>query len=279
MTGGHAGGPTGRADSDLSVPGLAGRTALVTGGSRGIGRAVARMLATSGATVGIGYRSNHGAAEDTVRELLDVTGHPDPDGSATRPWAEASDVATAAGVEQLFERADAEFGGRLDVFVGNAGIWNEEPRPVSDLDPAEWHRMMEANLTSAYLCTRAAIHRMDSGGRVILITSTAAQRGEAGHSHYAASKGALHSFIKSLAAEVGPRGITVNGVAPGWVDTDMSAGVLHGPYRDRICEEIPVRRIATPDDIAGPVVFLASDLARHVNGEILNVNGGSVLCG
>lgn len=278
MTGGrYAGGSTGRADSGLSVPGLSGRTALVTGGSRGIGRAVARMLATSGAQVGIGYRSDHVAAEDAVRELLDIAGHPD--GSAIRPWAEASDVATAAGVERLFERADAEFGGRLDVLVGNAGIWNDEPRPVTDLDPAEWHRMMETNLTSAYLCTRAAIHRMESGGRVILITSTAAQRGEAGHSHYAASKGALHSFIKSLAVEVGPRGITVNGVAPGWVDTDMSAGVLHGSERVRICEEIPVGRIATPDDIAGPVVFLASDLARHVNGEIINVNGGSVLCG
>lgn len=277
MTGGHARGRPVRADSGPSVPGLSGRTALVTGGSRGIGRAVARMLATGGAKVGIGYRSDHAAAADAVRELLDITGHSE--GDAVRPWAEASDVATAAGVERLFERADAEFGGRLDVFVGNAGIWNDEPRLVGDLDPAEWHRMMEANLTSAYLCTREAIHRMESGGRVILITSTAAQRGEAGHSHYAASKGGLQSFIKSLAVEVGPRGITVNGVAPGWVDTDMSAGVLHGPNRDRILEEIPVRRIATPADIAGPVVFLASDLARHVNGEILNVNGGSVLCG
>ena len=277
MTGGRASAVADRAGSGLSVPGLAGRTALVTGGSRGIGRAVARMLATAGATVGVGYRSDHAAAEDAVRELLGSGGRPH--SGAARPWAQASDVADPEGVERLFERADTEFGGRLDVFVGNAGIWNDEPRPVSDLDPAEWRRMMEANLTSAYLCTRAAIQRMESGGRVILITSTAAQRGEAGHSHYAASKGALHSFIKSLAVEVGPRGITVNGVAPGWVDTDMTAGVLRGPDADRIRAEIPVRRIAAPDDIAGPVVFLASDLARHVNGEILNVNGGSVLCG
>jgi len=277
LSGGRAGAVAERAGSGLSVPGLAGRMALVTGGSRGIGRAVARMLATAGATVGLGYRSDHAAAEEAVRELLGIGGRPD--SAAARPWAQASDVADPEGVERLFERADAEFGGRLDVFVGNAGIWNDEPRPVLDLDPAEWRRMIEANLTSAYLCTRAAIHRMESGGRVILITSTAAQRGEAGHAHYAASKGALHSFIKSLAVEVGPRGITVNGVAPGWVDTDMAAGVLRGPDADRIRAEIPIGRVAAPDDIAGPVVFLASDLARHVNGEILNVNGGSVLCG
>jgi len=139
--------------------------------------------------------------------------------------------------------------------------------------------MMEANLTSAYLTTRAAIQRMGAGGRVVIITSTAAQRGEAGHSHYAASKGALQSFVKSLAVEVAPVGMTVNAVAPGWVDTDMSAGTLMGSYREQVCSEIPVGRIASAEDVAGPVVFLASDLARHVTGEVLNVNGGSVLCG
>jgi 3-oxoacyl-[acyl-carrier protein] reductase len=182
-------------------------------------------------------------------------------------------------VETLFRRADAEFGGTLDVFVANAGIWNSQSTPVEDLEPDEWHEMMAANLTSAYMTTREAIRRMGNGGRVVLITSTAAQRGEAGHSHYAASKGALQSFVKSLAVEVGGRGITVNAVAPGWVDTDMSAGVLQGPYRDEVQAGIPVGRIGSPEDVAGPVVFLTSGLARHVTGEILNVNGGSVLCG
>jgi 3-oxoacyl-[acyl-carrier protein] reductase len=256
---------------------LAGRTAIVTGGSRGIGRAVALMLGRAGAAVGIGYRSNRAAAEKTVADLLHLAADRSDEGP--RPWAEQGDLATREGVEALFARADAEFGGALHVFVANAGIWNSDPRPVADLEPDEWHEMMAANLTSAYLSTREAIRRMESGGRVVLITSTAAQRGEAGHSHYAASKGALQSFVKSLAVEVGGRGITVNAVAPGWVDTDMSAGVLQGPYREEVRSGIPVGRIGSPEDVAGPVVFLASDLARHVTGEVLNVNGGSVLCG
>lgn len=259
------------------LPDLGGRTAVVTGGTRGIGRAVALMLGAAGATVGIGYRSECAAAEETVRDLSGLSGGSSGDGR--RHWAERADLATAAGVEALFRRADAEFGEVLDLFVGNAGIWNSQHRPVEDLEPDEWRRMMDANLTSAYLTTRAAIQRMGDGGRVVLISSTAAQRGEAGHAHYAASKGALQAFVKSLAVELGPRGITVNAVAPGWVDTDMSAAVLQGPYRDRIIAEIPVRRIGAPEDVAGPVVFLVSDLARHVTGEILNVNGGSVLCG
>jgi 3-oxoacyl-[acyl-carrier protein] reductase len=256
---------------------LTGKLALVTGGSRGIGRAVALMLADAGATVGIGYHSQRRAAEETVRALRErcaeaASGEPG-------PWAEAGDLAAESGVERLFGRVDEEFGGQLDVLVANAGIWNETARPVLDLEIDEWRRMMDANLTSAYLTSRAAIRRMRGGGSVVIITSTAAQRGEAGHSHYAASKGALQSFVKSLAVEVAPAGITVNAVAPGWVDTDMSAGTLTGPYREQVCSEIPVGRIASAEDVAGPVVFLASDLARHVTGEVLNVNGGSVLCG
>ncbi len=268
---------TGRVLPEPGLPDLVGRTAIVTGGSRGIGRAVALMLGAAGATVGIGYRSERSAAEETIRDLLGMVGGTAGDGRGH--WAERADLATSAGAEALFRRADAEFGGVLDVFVGNAGIWNSKDCLVNDLEPDEWHRMMDANLTSAYLTTRAAIQRMGDGGRVVLITSTAAQRGEAGHAHYAASKGALQAFVKSLAVEVGSRGITVNAVAPGWVDTDMSAGVLRGRSRERILAEIPVRRIGAPEDVAGPVVFLVSDLARHVTGEILNVNGGSVLCG
>jgi len=255
---------------------LSGRTALVTGGSRGIGRAVALLLARAGARVGIGYRADREAAERTVRDLVEAAG----DGADGHPaWARGADLAAERGVNFLFEGVDEAFGGPLDIFVANAGIWNEEARPVLELDPAEWRRMMDANLTSAYLTTRAALRRMGEGGRVVLITSTAAQRGEAGHAHYAASKGALQSFVKSVAVEVAPLGITVNAVAPGWVDTDMSAGTLRGEYRETVVSGIPVGRIASAGDVAGPVVFLASELARHVTGEVLNVNGGGVLCG
>ena len=182
-------------------------------------------------------------------------------------------------MEALFAESDRQFDGALDLFVGNAGIWNETPRPIVDLPPDEWAEMMDVNLTSTYLSTREAAGRLGVGGRIVLVTSTAAQRGEAEHSHYAASKGAIQSFVKSLAVELGPRGITVNAVAPGWVDTDMSSNVLRGETRSAVELEIPVRRIASPEDVAGPIVFLGSELARHVNGEVLNVNGGSVLCG
>jgi 3-oxoacyl-[acyl-carrier protein] reductase len=255
----------------MMLPGLEGRATLVTGGSRGIGRATVLLLAGCGARVGLGYRSDRTAAAETV-DLALAAGAP-------AAWSSKADLADPAGVEALFAESDRQFGRRLDVFVGNAGIWNERDRPLRELPPDEWREMIDANLTSIYLSTRAAAGRLGEGGRIILVTSTAAQRGEAGHSHYAASKGAIQSFVKSLAVELGPDGITVNAVAPGWVDTDMSASTLHGDFREAIEAEIPVRRIAGPSDIAGPIVFLASDLARHVNGEVLNVNGGSVLCG
>lgn len=254
---------------------LSGRTALVTGGSRGIGRAVAVMLARAGARVGIAYRRDRNAAERTLKDLAEAgAGIP-----GREPWAHGADLASESGVESLFGKVDEAFGGALDLFIANAGVWNAEARPVRDLESAEWSRMMDANLTSAFLTTRGAIRRLGEGGRIVIITSTAAQRGEAGHAHYAASKGALQSFVKSLAVELAPRGITVNAVAPGWVDTDMSADTLRGAYRQQVKSEIPLGRIASAEDVAGPVVFLASPLARHVTGEILNVNGGSVLCG
>ncbi len=195
------------------------------------------------------------------------------------PWVEVADISTEDGVASLFGRLDAEYGGSLDVFVGNAGMWNPDPRPFRELASVEWRDMMDANLTSVYLTTRAAVMRMRDGGRIVLVSSTAAQRGEAGHSHYAASKGAVQSLVKSLAVELAGRRITVNAVAPGWVDTDMTSQVFEASARQRIEEEIPLGRVATAEDVAGPIVFLASELARHITGEVLNVNGGSVLCG
>lgn len=259
-----------------ALPGLAGRRVLVTGGSRGIGRATAVLLAAAGARVGIAYRAAHEAAASAVTEMEEAaTG-------AGRAWRQAADLRREEEVDRLFRRVDEEFGG-LDGFVGNAGIWNARPRPLEELTPEEWREMLEVNLTSIYLTVRRAAARMEAGGRIVLLSSTAAQRGEPGHSHYAATKGAINAFCKSLAWELGPRGITVNAVAPGWVDTEMSAAPLRagpgGQVPAEILSEIPLGRIATAEDVAGPICFLLSDLARHVHGEVLNVNGGSVLCG
>lgn len=247
----------------LRLPGLTGKRVLVTGGSRGIGRATAQMLAEAGALVGISYHKARQEAAAMVESGI---------------WAEPGDLSQEEDVERLFARVDQEFGG-LDGFVGNAGIWTVDELPVERLEAEAWHRMMAVNLTSIYLTTRAAVARMGKGGRIVLLSSTAAQRGEAGHSHYAASKGAIVSFCKSLATELGPKGITVNSVAPGWVDTDMSASVLRTSALETVTAQIPLGRVAEAEDVAGPICFLLSDLARHVTGEVLNVNGGSVLCG
>lgn len=263
----------------VRLPGLAGRRSLVTGGARGIGRATAILLAGSGADVGISYRRAHAEAAETLRAAEAAWRAAAPgDERAPRLWRHAGDLAEEAAVEELFERVDREFGG-LEVFVGSAGVWNEEARTLDRLGLEEWRAMLDANLTSIYLTTREAARRMERGGRIILLSSTAGQRGEAGHSHYAASKGAIISFVKSLCAELGPRDITVNAVAPGWVDTDMSAAVLRTDALAGEVAQIPLGRVAAAEDVAGPIAFLASDLARHITGEVLNVNGGSVLCG
>lgn len=256
----------------LALPGLAGRRILVTGGSRGIGRATVLLLARAGASVGVAYRRDAGAAAATVEEAGAVGTE------GQRFWHAGADLSDAADTAALFDRVDREFGG-LDGFVGNAGIWNTDPRPLRDLDEDEWRTMMDVNLGSLYRSTRAAVRRMGRGGRIVLLSSTAAQRGEAEHAHYAATKGAVNSFCKSIAVELAPEDITVNAVAPGWVDTDMSAPALRGEARARVEAEIPLRRVATAEDVAGPIAFLLSDLARHITAEVLNVNGGSVRCG
>jgi 3-oxoacyl-[acyl-carrier protein] reductase len=183
-------------------------------------------------------------------------------------------------VEQLFQATLNAFQ-HLDVLVANAGVW--EGRGIDELTEAEWDRTMAINLKSMYLCCHhaACIMKKQGGGNIITISSTAGQRGEAFHSDYAASKGAIISFTKSLAAELGPCGIRVNCVAPGWVDTDMAASALRENPEEaqRIASAIPLGQVASAADIAGPILFLASELARHVHGEVLNVNGGSVLCG
>jgi 3-oxoacyl-[acyl-carrier protein] reductase len=248
---------------------LRGKRALVTGGSRGIGAATAVLLAECGADVGIAYRRRERDAAAVVTQLAD---------RGVRAFAQAADVSTRDGVNLLFDRVVREFGG-LDLFVGNAGIWPPEEVPLTAMTDEQWERTMAENVRSMFLTTRAAAGLIGPGGRIVLIASTAAQRGEAFHADYAASKGAVVSFVKSLAVELAPRDVTVNCVAPGWVDTEMCAVPFANGGRERIAATIPLGRVATARDIAGPIVFLCSDLARHITGEVLNVNGGSVLCG
>ncbi|NJD11558.1 MAG: SDR family oxidoreductase [Gemmatimonadetes bacterium] len=248
---------------------LVGKRALVTGGSRGIGRATALLLARAGVQVGFSYYERHAEAQTVLREL---------EREGVPAWALAGDIADSAWVDRLFARALDEFGG-LDIFVGNAGIWPPQHMPLTLMTDGQWHRPVAVNLDSIFYCTRAALRIMSDGGRIVLVSSTAGQRGEAGHGDYAATKGAMISLVKGLAVEVAPHDITVNCVAPGWVDTDMSAGSFAGDGMARIAAGIPLGRVASAEDVAGPIVFLCSWLARHITGEIVNVNGGSVLCG
>jgi 3-oxoacyl-[acyl-carrier protein] reductase len=247
---------------------LDGRTALVTGGSRGIGRAVVLLLARAGADVAIGFRSRANEAEEVAAGARAL---------GRRALTVSGDLADPAASELLAAQV-AEAFGRLDIFVANAGVWPPEDVPLTRLSPERWRETMAANLDAVYHSTRAALRLMGTGGRVVLVSSTAGQRGEAGHADYAATKGALIALTKSLAVECAPD-IVVNCVAPGWVDTEMAAPAFGGEAKARIAATIPLRRIPTAEQIAGPIVFLCSDLASHITGEILNVNGGSVLCG
>jgi 3-oxoacyl-[acyl-carrier protein] reductase len=248
---------------------LTGKVALVTGGSRGIGRAVCDLLARAGARVAVSFQRNEAAAADAVTSIRVAGGE---------AMAVAGDVADPGQARQLVRDVLAAWQ-RLDILVNNAGVWEEDEAGRGDLKI--WDRALAVNVRGAFLVTDAAVpHLARERGSIVFISSTAGQRGEAGHSAYAASKGALISYTKSLATELGPRGVRVNCVAPGWVETDLTRSALADPMRLREIEDsIPIGRVAQPDDIAGPVLFLVSDLARHVQGEILNVNGGSVLIG
>lgn len=247
---------------------LAGKRVLITGGSRGIGRATAMLCAKAGADVGITYHTRRADAESVARAIR---------AAGRRAYVGGGDHGDATRVSQMFAEVQAAFGG-LDGFVANHGVWPTADTPLAQLAPERWRDTMRINLDAVFLTTRAALGLMGPGGRIVMVGSTAGQRGEAFHADYAATKGAMISLVKSLAIECAP-GIAVNCVAPGWVDTDMSADAYANDGRTRIAATIPLRRVASADDVAGPILFLLSDLARHITGEILNVNGGSVLCG
>lgn len=248
---------------------LVGLNVVVTGSSRGIGAACCRTLARAGATVLVHYRSDEGAARAVLAELDAISNRPHRIFSA--------ELADERGVRELFDFVGSEWG-RLDCLVNNAGIWVRNP--IAELDPGRADETWSINLRGPFLCARHAIPLLhgSANASIINLSSTAAQRGEAFYSPYAASKGALIAATKSWAVELAPD-IRVNAVAPGWTDTDMCAEPFAGAGRRQIEATIPLGRVATPEDIAGPVLFLASPLARHITGEILNVNGGAVLAG
>ncbi len=248
---------------------LTGRRVVVTGGSRGIGAACCRLFAQSGAAVLIQFMASDSKALTVLQELRRISKAPH---AAFR-----CDVTDPDQVCKLFDAAEARWGG-IDCLINNAGVWVHDP--LAQLRPERLQATLSVNVVGAFLAARCAIPLLmgSPDASIINISSTAGQRGEAFYSAYAASKGALISATKSWSSELAPQ-IRVNAVAPGWVDTDMTSDALSGEQREAVRASIPLHRIATPDDIAGPVVFLASPLARHITGEILNVNGGSVLVG
>jgi 3-oxoacyl-[acyl-carrier protein] reductase len=249
---------------------LRGRVAIVTGGSRGIGKALVLRLAEQGVSVVVNYVRDEKAAAETVRAAEEL---------GAGALAVRADVTLLEDAERLLSATLERFG-RLDILVCNAGIW--EGAPVELITEELWDKVLDINLKGTWTVCRAAVPHMkrQNSGRIVIVTSTAGQRGEANVSNYAASKGGQISFAKSLATELAANNINVNAVAPGWVWTEMNEGVFEDvEYRKSIERSIPLGRIATPDDVALPILFLCSDWARHITGEVLNVNGGSVLCG
>jgi 3-oxoacyl-[acyl-carrier protein] reductase len=264
---------------DGVVLSLAGKVALVTGGSRGIGAATVRLLRQAGAQVVFSYRSAEAEAEELVTEC----------GGEEVCRAVRQDLATAEDGQALVAAAAKVFG-RVDCLVVNHGIWPSHDQAIATMSVSQWRGTMGVNLDSVFGLVQSAVAVMlaqASGdgasktlGHVVLIASTAAQRGEAFHADYAASKGALISLTKSLSSELAPQGILCNCVAPGWVRTEMSAGTLGDPVASkRALSFIPLGRAAEPEEIAGPVVFLCTKWAGFVSGEVFNVNGGAVLVG
>jgi len=278
---------------------LNSKVALITGGSRGIGAAAVRAFADAGAKVVFNYQSSKAQAEDLAREC-----------GAEKCRAVQGDLSTTEAARELVSSAVAAFG-RLDILVANHGIWPAEDMPIDRMSDEQWHRTIAVNLDSVFSLVKHSVAQMKKqaaasakpsasvskpggsskaasaeatsaspAGHIVLISSTSGQRGEAFHCDYAATKGALISMVKGLSTELARDRIYINAVAPGWVDTDMSAPALNDPpTRDKIFRGIPLGRVGTPQEIAGPILFLCTPYAGFITGEIFNVNGGAVLVG
>ena len=248
---------------------LENKVTLITGASRGIGRAAALMFARAGSDLIINYRADENAA-DSIKGECQLLG--------VRALTIKADVANRAEVDTMVEAAIDDFG-RIDILVNNAGIWEENR--IDAIDETRLKRAVDVNLYGTFYPTMAVVPQMKKqrSGSIINISSTAGQRGEAAHSPYSATKSAVIGLTKSWAPELVEYGIRVNCVAPGWVDTDMSHADLISADKDEILRKIPMGRAGTAEELAGPILFLASDLATFITGEILNVNGGAVLCG
>lgn len=258
-----------KVDQKLPFCLFSGKTAIVTGASRGIGRATAVRFAEAGANVVVNYLHHEKEALTVVEECR---------AHGVGAIAVQADVSILKEAERLNQTALSEFGG-VDIVIANAGIW--EGGAVETLTEELWDRVIDANLKGTWTTCRASIphFKENGGGSIVIVSSTAGQRGEAGYSNYAASKGGQISFTKALSNELAPK-IRVNAVAPGWVDTNLNDPVfIDDEFRHRVVDGIPLKRVATADDVALGIIFLASDWSRHITGEVLNINGGAVLCG
>jgi 3-oxoacyl-[acyl-carrier protein] reductase len=261
---------------------LKNKIALVTGGSRGIGAAAVRLFTGAGAKVVFNYKSAKSEADELVRSC-----------GADNCHAVQCDLEGTEPAKKLVAEAIKRFG-RLDILVANHGIWPPEDAPIDQMSDEQWTRTIAVNLDSVFALVKHSVAQMKkqitshsigggshlAAGHVVLVSSTAGQRGEAFHCDYAASKGALISMTKGLSTELARDRIYINCVAPGWVDTDMSAPALNDPpTRDAVLSKIPLGRVGTPDEIAGPILFLCTPYAGFITGEVFNVNGGAVLVG
>lgn len=246
---------------------LEGKAALVTGGGRGIGRGVSLLFAQLGARVCVNYVRDEKSASRVVGEIRSAGGD---------AYSQQADVSEPEKAGFLVEGVAARFGA-LDIVVVNHGIWKRAS--IHEMSRSQWDEMLRVNLGGMYaVCHHAARHMIGRrSGAIVTIASTSGQRGEAHYSHYSATKGAVISFTRSLAAELAPHGIRVNGVAPGWVLTDMTRDALVGAGGEAAARAIPVGRPGTPEEIAAAVAFLASDMASYMYGEMLCVNGGTVM--
>lgn len=246
-----------------------GKTAIVTGASRGVGRATAFRLAEAGANVVVNYLSNHAEAEETVAGCK---------AKGVDAVAVSADVSEFSGAQTVAKEALDRFG-RIDILVCNAGVW--DGAPIDEMSEELWNKVINTNLKSAWAMSKACVPAMKKqpSAAIVMVSSTSGQRGEANYSNYSASKGGMISFTKALACELAPK-IRVNAVAPGWIETAMVRPAFEDKeYERSVIDAIPLKRIATTDDIALSICFLLSDWSRHITGEILNINGGSVLCG